>query len=645
MKRVLPRLAAGVAVLAALAPVAFSQKKAVILSWDGAADWVVDRLLEEGKLPNVARMMGQGAHAESMIAAFPSKTAVGHAAIFTGTWGDVNGVTGNSVPLLPKSEHTQLETQSGFSSAALLAEPIYLTAAKAGKKVVVLSATQSYPEDPYVAELKAAGVPAGNYVSFSGFEHPLFPGQMLDASKQVVPLESWPSLPKGQGPYREISLKLGAEEFFFLFFDDPKDPVQGYDSILVRQHNRSGRSNRGECILKPVPASTKLDAWSPAFHVVEDGMSANVYFRLFSMASDLSKVELYQRKTSALQGAATTEEIESYTDVYGGFHDDMFRDYANGMFGKPLWNGGDGEAERRVVEMVRLDCEFLKRGTRYALKRWKPDLLTHYTPMTDSAGHTWMGILDPDSPSHNAELAAKIWPFYEQVYMLQDDWLGDVLDAVDRDTMVALVSDHGMVGTGRTFNVNFALEKAGLMVRTITNNVELAQTRVFAPPYGDFFVVVNGEERKGGIVPAGERTELLDQAAKALLAARDPATQEPIVTHVWTREEAAQWGGGGPLGGDLYLEFAPGYYPSSRVADVLVQKGSAIGAGSHGFWPMRPKMKAILYLSGGGVPAGTVLAGARQIDVAPTLAKWMGIPPPPKSTGRDLLAGGAPKGP
>lgn len=630
------RLLAGFAALSVLLVAADAQKKAVLISWDGAADWVVDRLLQEGKLPNVARMIRHGAHAESMTPAFPSKTAVGHAAIFTGAWGDVNGVTGNSVPLLPLAEHSHLETQSGFSSAALLAEPLYVTAAKAGRKVVVLSATQSYPEGPHVAALKAAGVPASNYISFSGFEHLLVPGQMLDGSKQVVPLESWPSLPRGQGPYREITAKLGPEEFFFLFFDDPKDPVKGYDSVLVRQHNRSGKSNRGECILKPAPADSKLNAWSPAFHIFDEGLSGNVYFRLFSLTPDLGKVELYQRKVSALKGAASSEEVQSYTDIYGGFHDDVFRDYSNGMLGKPLWQGGDGEAERRVIEMVRLDCEFLKRGTRYALKRWKPDLLTHYTPMTDSAGHTWMGILDPESPAHDPVLAAKIWPFYEQVYQLQDEWLGDVLDVVDRDTVVALVSDHGMVGTAKTVNVNRILEKAGLVVRTIRNTVELAQTRVFAPPYGDFFVVVNGEERKGGIVPSGSRGELLQQAADALLAARDPGTGAPIITKVWTRDEAAQWGGGGLVGGDLYLEFAPGYYPSSRISDSIVESGSPTGAGSHGFWPMRPKMQAILYLSGGGVPT-TTFPQARQIDVAPTLAMLLGIAPPPQAVGRSLL--------
>ena len=95
------------------------------MSWDGAADWVVDRLLAEGKLPNLAKLSETGAAADYMLASYPSKTAVGHASIFTGVWPATHGVTGNSVPILPRSEHTFLESRSGFSSASLRFEPIY----------------------------------------------------------------------------------------------------------------------------------------------------------------------------------------------------------------------------------------------------------------------------------------------------------------------------------------------------------------------------------------------------------------------------------------------------------------------------------------------------------------------------------------
>ena len=71
-------------------------KRVIIISWDGAPDWVIDKLLQEGKLPNLARMVRTGVHAESVTPAFPSKTAPGHAAIWTGAYSDVNGGAWNT---------------------------------------------------------------------------------------------------------------------------------------------------------------------------------------------------------------------------------------------------------------------------------------------------------------------------------------------------------------------------------------------------------------------------------------------------------------------------------------------------------------------------------------------------------------------
>ena len=70
--------------------------------------------------------------------AYPSKTAVGHASIFTGTWPDIHGVSNNAVPLLPRSEKGPDKTIRGFDGAALQVEPLIVTAARQGKRVVSL---------------------------------------------------------------------------------------------------------------------------------------------------------------------------------------------------------------------------------------------------------------------------------------------------------------------------------------------------------------------------------------------------------------------------------------------------------------------------------------------------------------------------
>ena len=136
----------------------------VIISWDANANWVVERLLRENRLPNVARITQRGVRADYVTPAFPSKTAPGHAAIWTGAYSDVNGVSGNSVPLLPRESHTLLEQQDGFDSAALRAEPIWLTALLAGKRVVGSAATHMAPATPYLTAMNTAGVPPDRFL-------------------------------------------------------------------------------------------------------------------------------------------------------------------------------------------------------------------------------------------------------------------------------------------------------------------------------------------------------------------------------------------------------------------------------------------------------------------------------------------------
>lgn len=641
---VLPRLRASggllaVLLLACTAPASAveSPRRVVLVSWDGAANWVIERLRSEGKLPNVERMARSGVHAAYCVPAFPSKTACGHAAIWTGAYGDVNGVTGNAVPLLPRSEHTLLESISGFNSAALRAEPIWITAAKSGKRVVVLSATQSYPPAPYVATLKAAGVPADRFVSFSGFESPVASAKMIDAGG-FRPAEGWTGLPAYRGTPRELQFTVGEDTFYALAYDDPSDSAEGLDTLLIRQGSKEEKRAKASCILKPWEAGSDLRRYSVPFRVRSGALSGNTYFRLFALSPDGSRMALYQRAAAALRGTASAEETEKYVAAYGGFHDVPFFDlYRSGKMGRPLWEGGDGTAEKRLVELAQLDCEFLKRSVRYAWKHWKPDLLLHYTPVSDSAGHTWMGALDPEAPGHNPALAARIWPYYTQILQMQDSWLGDILDVAGKDAAVCLVSDHGMEGVRREFSPNAVLEKAGLLFRTPAGQIDLTRTKIAAPPWGDFFLCVNSLEWKGGIVARLDRPSVLRAATEALLAAVDPETGKHVVTRVFDPTGVLGIGMGGEAGGDLYLDLETGYAPTGRTGGAIARASATpIGEGVHGFYPYRRKMQAICYLAGQGVRSGVTINGMRQIDIAPTLARLLGVPAPRDAVGHVL---------
>ncbi|MCW5942635.1 MAG: alkaline phosphatase family protein [Fimbriimonadaceae bacterium] len=603
--------------------------KVILVSWDGAPHWVVSRMIAEGKLPTLAAMAKEGVMADGMLAAYPSKTAVGHAAIYNGCWPDRTGVSNNTVPQMPRAEHTPFETIRGFDSAALKTEPLMITAARQGKRVVSLSSTQSFPTERWTELLREEGREA-NLTTFSGFESQIVGNRSLTA-KDFRPAPAWPNA-RAVGQAIQAEAQVGDQTFEFQAIDDANDPAVGFDTVLLREKGTTAMES-----LKPREAGEDTRPWSKPHRVTKGDWFGNAFFRLFELGSDGKAVTLFIRGAAAMRGTAGVAETEEYLKAYPGFHADAFGDYERGALGTPLYKGGDGLAERRVLELVRLDCEFLTSSTLYAAKRYSPDLITHYTPQSDSAGHTWMGLLDPGTPAYRPELAAKLWPIYEKVLQLQDAWIGNVRAALGKEYAVVIVSDHGMEGVAKRFRPNVVLREAGLLT-VEGNRVDGSRSKCFAPPWGEFSPIVHTTDWKGGIVPPSEKATVMDQAAKALLSARDPETGDPIVTAVFRADDFAQLGIGGDTAGDLYLDLAPGYYPVSEASGPIVSVyDRERGGGAHGFFPFRRKMQAIFVAAGPGVGARTALGGVRQVDVNPTVCALLGIRAAPQVVGRSLF--------
>jgi hypothetical protein len=133
-------LIAALAVLLATIPSlvsAQSPSRAIVLAWDGTVPAFVHEMLRQGKLPNLAKLIKDGAFADDVIVGFPSKTAPGFASLITGAPPSVTGITGNRVPRAPRDQFTILESVAGFSEAPLRAEAIWAAARRAGKRTVI----------------------------------------------------------------------------------------------------------------------------------------------------------------------------------------------------------------------------------------------------------------------------------------------------------------------------------------------------------------------------------------------------------------------------------------------------------------------------------------------------------------------------
>jgi hypothetical protein len=93
-------------------------------------------------------------------------------------------------------------------------------------------------------------------------------------------------------------------------------------------------------------------------------------------------------------------------------------------------------------------------------------------------------------------------------------------------------------------------------------------------------------------------------------------------------------------GGYPEAAFVVAVKPDTSISDVMEDPplGPILPVGEHGHLPEHREMDAVLFVAGPGVPKGRDLGRVDMRDVAPTLARLLGVALT-QAEGRDLLAG------
>ena len=622
--RLLTALLAGCLSLAwAAPPQAHGQSapKAIVFAWDGTVPSFVHEMLRQSKLPNLAKLIEGGAFADDATAVFPSLTAPGFASLLTGASPRTTGITGLRVPRTPRNEFTVLESAAGFNPALQRAETIFTAAERAGRKVVVLHV-------PFVGEKSRRGVYLQGYSGTTARD-----GVVHGRNTTPRAAASWFNLPASEAPQLELTFTIGASSLFALLIDDPADPQKGYDTLLVASA-RDGREVKA--VLKPGSAGPGGDLlWSRPIAVnTGAGQVANTYLRLFELKLDGSDLFLYYTRPMR-QAVSHPKLVEGTNPTVRAFiGNGAWQWYRQGTFGRTIPNGGDGTAEARYLETIAQVQHQLTETSRWVLEQLPWDIFFAYTPYPDEAEHLWRGYLDPGLPGFRAELADRLRPLLERVYRSSDELLGFLMERRPENTVLALISDHGMEGTNKVLYLNKVLQQAGLLALDAQGRVDLAKTKVIYPAIENGYLLINSTERKSGIVTVEERPELVRRIRELLLAVRDDGRQ--VVTGVDDpQSDDAAPGIGGESGGDLYLDLLPGYRLDGKLNATEVI-ASQEPHGVHGFNPMRASMRTIMVFNGPGIKTGERLRDARLVDFAPTLAKLLNIPAPIDAIGSVL---------
>jgi predicted AlkP superfamily phosphohydrolase/phosphomutase len=597
--------------------------RAIVLSWDGTVPAFAHEMLRAGKLPNLAKLIEGGAFADDVVAVFPSKTAPGFAALITGAPPNVTGISGNRVPRAPRDQFTILESLAGFAAAPLRAESIWAAARRAGKKSVV----SHMPT--FAGELAEGSVRFAGYTLIAGRD-----GIVTKNKAQSTATGTWRNSPPSMALPIEISFNIGRSIFFGLIIDDPADDQAGYDTLILA----SARDGDTVTVkLKSAPSGVGGELfWSPPVAIKSAGNhDAKCYFRLFDLKPDGSDFFLYYTRP------ARDLPIDAHNDVVASPTVRTFVGngatilFQQGAFGRTIPNGGQGGAEARYLETMAFAQHQLTETHRWAIENLPWDLFLAYTPFPDEAEHLWRGHLDASLSSYRQDLADRVRPLLERAYRSSDDLLGVLLSKRPANSLVALISDHGLQGINKRVALNPVLQQEGLLVLDAQGRVDLTKTKVLYPAANNGYLLINSKDRKSGIVGSDERAELIGKVSAILLALRDGEQQ--IVKAVYdTETDGAAMGLGGEVGGDIHIELAPGYDFDPRItAGSLVTETPAYG--SHGASPAQTAMRTLMVFNGPGIRPGQKLKNVRIIDFAPTLAWLLDLPKPKDATGRVLF--------
>lgn len=182
---------------------------------------------------------------------------------------------------------------------------------------------------------------------------------------------------------------------------------------------------------------------------------------------------------------------------------------------------------------------------KYELKEYKNGLFFFYFDTIDVVQHMFWRYIDPKHPLYedNAVYKNTILKYYEKI----DRIIGEVLNSLDKDTTLIILSDHGFDSYRDSIHLNrWLLENGFLSLNPgltegaeFLEDVDWQNTKAYALGFGSIYL--NKKNREGvGIVSDADEAGIKAAIVKGLKEWRFPGGENFVVRNVYTKEEVFQ---------------------------------------------------------------------------------------------------------
>lgn len=592
---------------------------------------------QEGKLPNIKKLMDRGAHGYS-IPAFPTLTSNNIATLHTGATPKTHGIVEGAMhlPGYPL-EKAQI---NGFSSASKKVAPSWAILEKAGKKTVVLSVPGSTPP-----ELNDGVTIRGRWGNW-GFDAPAVifePKANYEMRKETIedfyfstleknltrfvetsPATNWDmnttSYSKAiQAPFEAHGGTLNA-----FIYDSTNDKQTNYDTVKISADKKSALTSLHE---------GEWSDWLPVTLNYEGKtVTSQAKVRVIKIWPDgrFRIRVLYNSVNNYL--AQPGEVAQELTKNVGPMVDFLDNCLCLGMAPQLMVEPEDKQV---ALEEARMSWQWHQKATGYILEKWQPDVLIQdfYTPNQMLVSKWWMGDVDPKRPGYSAEKAKAGMKDLLEMYQGVDAIVGQALANADDNTLIVLSAQHGTAPLYRNTRLNNLFANKGWLKFKIDEHTHKAtidwkNSKVVYLKMAHVYINPNG---LGGNYKRakGAKYEALRKEVMAALTALNDNGVAPV-SRIVKWEDAESLGLPQERVGDLVLEATTGYRMWEEMTNDKVVFTTPRATGyKEGMNPNDPSVQTPFIIAGPGVEKGITLdKPIHHIDQLPTILTLMNVDVP-----------------
>lgn len=604
--------------------------KVVMISIDGAPDYLIDKFLKDGTLPKngaFARMKKFGASAERVLPVNVASTGPSHISIFTGASPGKTGIVGNS--FRNTANNWDSKSLTAFQQP-VAAETIFQAAMRQGKKVIALGGVGLDNTEP-----------SRRTDLFHMYPVITGPSLVLNLIKTDTLISD-----KNDKNYRKLSLELNSPSpSVFEIYGKFKLPLYFYasDSMLNDANKIIPMTqiivDTDEHIGNGYQISVVPEKWAGT-SIKRDNKQYNTSFTILNEDRKAGKYQVLMTAPAEVFGYPESfiEKLQTINGYWPGEPEN--KKETSGLITEQIW-----------FEQVDRLAAYSKNLILTSMKEEQWDLLFGYFSTLDDVQHRYT-LTDPaqlDYKADNGKRPALYQQYIKKYFQRIDSYLLEIMNAASKQTNIVVFSDHGMIPIHSTLLLNNYFETEGFLA----SKKELISISSGTSAH----IYINKE-----IINNNRYASYLENLTQKLNTLKDPSTGATIFELVADQQKQAKLGLFNPnYSGDLFVSCKPGYSLSDRLlpeVNYLVKNSfdpkmfadqnnatrnfllngtmNETGRGVHGSLSKIRKAQSILYAFGPDVPHKN-LKKISALQIAPTIAQLLTIQAPSNAEMKSTL--------